>query len=132
MTLRFGDLDAVGHLNNVALLRFIESGRVDFMVDVKVGRHDELSFVLASLHCDFRAQGFYRDQLVCGTRMANIGRTSMTMEQRVWRADETVVAEARSVMVALGPDRKSPAPVPRAWRDLLENWEERSLDRGGG
>ena len=119
---RFGDLDAMGHLNNVALLRILETSRVDYMVDLGLAAHDELTYVLAHLDVDFRAQAFFGEELVCGTRVGRVGRTSITMEQRIWGPGRTV-AEARSVLVSLGPDAVTPSPVPAPWRERIGQWE---------
>ena len=124
-TVRFGDIDVMGHLNNVAQLRLLETGRVAYMVDLGLAGHDELTYVIARLESDFRQQGFFGDQLTCGSRMADIGRSSMVLEQRVWREDGTVLLEGRSVLVALGPDKVTSMPVPDRWRARIAEWERR-------
>jgi acyl-CoA thioester hydrolase len=117
---RFADLDALGHLNNVAVVTMCETGRVEFTHDAGLRDGAAPGFVLASLHVDYRAQGFYRDELALGTRAGRIGRTSITLEQRLWRpADDSTVAEATSVLVVVGEDRRTPAPVPDNWRERL-------------
>lgn len=125
--MRFGDIDAMGHLNNVALLRLLETGRVDYMVDLGLARFNELSFVLARLEVDFTAQGFFANELTCGSRVCRLGRTSMTLEQRVWRSNDTVVGEGRSILVALGPDAVTPVPLPQQWRERIAEWEPGAL-----
>lgn len=119
---RFGDLDAMGHLNNCALLQVLESARVEYMVNLGLAGPAELTYVLAHLDVDFRAQAFFGETLHCGSRTTRLGVTSFVLEQEVWRSDVTV-AEARSVMVALGPDAVSPQPVPEPWRCRIAGWE---------
>jgi acyl-CoA thioester hydrolase len=118
---RFADLDALGHLNNVAIVTMCETGRVEFTHDLGLHGSTGPGFVLASLHVDYRAQGFYRDVLTIGTRAARVGNTSITLEQRLWRpADDQTIAEATSVLVVLGEDRRTPTPVPDSWRERLD------------
>lgn len=120
LTVRFSDLDPMGHLNNVAVVRMLETGRVDYCHDQGLMGETAPSFVLAALNVRYRAQGFYRDVLHLGTRVAAVGRTSFTLAHRVWRpADEATVAEAEAVLVVLGEDRRTPAPIPDAWRARL-------------
>jgi acyl-CoA thioester hydrolase len=129
-SVRFGDLDAMGHLNNLALMRMLETGRIDYMVDLGLGTHTELTYVLASLDVDFRAQSHFRDQLLCGSRVSRIKRSSMVLAQRVWRpADDTVVAEAESVIVALGSDGATPVAIPPAWRRRIRDWEPEPVEQ---
>ena len=124
----FGDLDAMGHMNNLALLRLLETGRVGYMVDTGMARHDELTYVLARLETDFRAQGLFGDHLTCGTRITRLGRTSFTMDQRIWRDDGAVLVGSTSILVALGPDKATPIPVPDRWRAAIQDWERNLLD----
>lgn len=119
----FGDLDSMGHMNNLALLRLLETGRVGYMVDVGLAGYAELTYVLARVEADFRAQGMFGDRLTCGTRIASLGRTSFTMEQSVWREDHTVLLRGRSVLVALAEDKQTPTSVPQRWRQLITAWE---------
>lgn len=124
---RFGDVDAMKHLNNVALLRTLETGRVQYMVDLGLARFDELTFVLARLEVDFTAQAFFGEELACGSRVSQLGRTSMTLDQCVWRPDGTDVGRGRSIMVTLAADTVTPAPLPQRWRDRIAEWEPREL-----
>lgn len=124
LVVRFSDLDPLGHLNNVAVVRMLETGRVEFAHETgMVADPTAPSFVLAALHLDFRAQGFHRDELVIGTGVTRIGRTSLTLTQQLWRsADGGTIARGEAVLVVLGDDRRSPAPVPDDWRDRLAAW----------
>lgn len=123
----FADLDAMGHMNNLALLRLLETGRVDYMVDCGLASYDELTYVLVRLETDFRNQGRYGDHLTCGTRITRLGRTSFTMDQRIWRDDGAVLITSVSVFVALGPDKATPVPVPDRWREAMQDWEGSDL-----
>jgi acyl-CoA thioester hydrolase len=107
----------------VALVTMLETGRVELTHDLGLGATDgSVGFVLAALHVDFRAQGFFRDALTLGTGVARIGRTSFTLRQRLWRpADDVTIAEAESVLVVIGPDGVTPAPIPTDWRELLSS-----------
>lgn len=124
----FGDLDAMGHMNNLALLRLLETGRVGYMVHTGLAGYDELTYVLARLETDFRHQGQFGDRLTCGTRVASLGRTSFTMEQEIWRTDGTVLVRGRSVLVALSPDKATPMSVPTKWRQAIADWEQSEFE----
>ena len=128
----FGDLDAMGHMNNLALLRLLETGRVDYMVDTGLTGYEELTYVLARLETDFRKQGLFGDHLICGTRITSLGRTSFTMDQCIWRDDGSVLVGSSSILVALGPDKASPIPVPDRWRQVFQDWEHSKLEGARG
>jgi acyl-CoA thioester hydrolase len=121
-TVRFGDLDPLKHLNNVAVVTMFETARVEFTNDLGLIGGAATGFVLVSLHVDYRAQGYYRDTLALGTGVARIGRTSFTLRHRLWRTtDDATIAEGEGVLVVLGDDRKTPVPVPESWRTLLSS-----------
>lgn len=125
---RFGDLDAMGHLNNIATVQLIETGRVDYMVDLGLGTHDDLTYAIVSLQCDFRAQGYYRDLLTCGTRCSRLGRTSFVVEHEVWKSDGTTLATATTTLVSLAAtDATRSAPIPADWRRTIERFEGRDV-----
>lgn len=117
LTVRFGDLDPLGHLNNVAIVRMLETGRVEHCRELGLMEATTPTFVLVALNVTFRAQGHYRDELRVGTRVAGIGRTSFTLQQRLWRpADARTIIDGESVLVVVGEDMATPVPVPDAMR----------------
>ena len=124
---RFADLDAMGHMNNIAVLQLLETARVDYMVDLGLAIERELTYALVALQCDFRSQAFYGEVLTCGTRAARLGRSSFVLEHEIWKADDSTVAVGSGTMVTLGEDTTKSAPMPQAWRDRLEEFEQRPL-----
>lgn len=128
----FGELDAMGHMNNLSLLRLLETGRVDYMVATGLAGYDELTYVLARLETDFRKQGLYGDNLTCGTQVTALGRTSFTMDQHIWRDDGSLLIGSRSILVALAPDKATPIPVPDRWRKVIQGWAMDDLGAPSG
>jgi acyl-CoA thioesterase FadM len=127
MSVRIGHIDVFGHLNNVAVFRLLEQSRIEYSIDVGLVGWNELGLILARVDCSFRSQGFYQDMLVCGCKAVRIGRKSFTLRQEIWRADGTLIADADTVLVALGPDRVTPAQVSKEWRAKLSDWEGAAL-----
>lgn len=124
---RFADLDAMGHLNNIALVQLLETARVDYMVELGLGAHDELTYAIVSLQCDFRAQAHFHDRLTCGTRMARLGARSFVLEHEVWKQDGTTVATSTTTLVTLAEDPTRSAPIPEDWPERLERFERRPV-----
>ncbi len=54
ISVRWGDMDALGHINNAMYFRYMESARVEWLNDIglKLGHKNE-SFVLANTMCNF-------------------------------------------------------------------------------
>lgn len=126
---RWGDMDALGHVNNAVFFTYLESGRAEYFArsglfaHVGEGGHGP---ILAGIRCDFRAQVKYPDELVSCASITRLGNSSFTMVQRLVRAGsgETVAdAEASCVWLDYGTGRSQPIPdeIRRAVRDFESN-----------
>lgn len=116
-SVRFSDQDAVGHVNNVAIAAYVETGRVAFGHQLSVGGDPGSSFILARLVIDYRTQAHYPGAIRVGTRLLRVGRTSFTVGHGVFK-DETCIATAECVLVHTSDG--APAPIEGAFRDELE------------
>lgn len=124
VTVQFGDLDVLGHVNNLAYLRIAQTSRVDYLQQICGAPYNGLTYVLAQVTVDFRAQGFYKDELLCGTRISRLGTKSFDVFQQVIRmSDRQIMADVRSVMVKLADDQLTSQAIPAAWRDAIIAFE---------
>lgn len=113
---QWGDQDALGHVNNVVYLRWLESGRIALF--------DSLGFVfgspatgvypvLASATLHFRRPVTFPATVDVHSWVTKTGRTSLTMEHRVRvRGEEADAAEGTSVVVLVDPATNRPHPLP--------------------
>jgi acyl-CoA thioester hydrolase len=116
---RFGDLDAMGHVNNAVYLTYLESARTEFLLDLGlVRRLEDLAIVVARVEIDFRSPLRFRESVDVGVRPAGFGRRSFALEYRV-EADGRLAAEARSVCVTYDYERRETTPIPATWRERL-------------
>ena len=119
---RFGEIDALGHVNNVVVATYCEEARSHYF-DAVVGMAlEDLRFVVANLEVDFERPIRHGEDVVVGARATDLGRTSVTLEYEV-RADGGVAATASSVQVVVDPETREPEPVPEAWREAVATRE---------
>ena len=118
---RFNDTDMLGHLNNTSYALYAEQGRVAFMDEFRAaGALPEGVFViLARLELDFLRQVRYGDHVHVLTRVARVGRTSVTLAQEIYGEDQ-LAARAVSVVVVFDYSVQKPVPIPERARELLE------------
>ena len=117
--LRYGDLDALGHVNNAVFSTFSESGRIAFLRDRMIAPQDSgHAFVVARLTIDFVAELHYPGTVRIATRATRMGRSSMTFEQ-VMLAQDRVVARAESTVVLIDRQSRRSTPFPDAMREAL-------------
>jgi len=103
--IRFGDLDAQGHVNNAVIATYFESGRVVMFRNADLGIGvPGATFVLVRQEIDFMRELRWPGSVVIGTALAELGRSSFTMAQAIFESDQCAAA-ARATMVTL--DRNS-------------------------
>ena len=116
---RFGDLDPVGHVNNVSVARLFEEARFRFNL-----AHDckppiaGLGAVLVSIQIDFAGEIFHPAdlQIYCG--VDRIGRSSWDIHQLATQHGEAV-AICGATLVCFG-DRRA-QPMPTSWRSGMSS-----------
>lgn len=120
---RFNDTDMLGHLNNTSYALYAEQGRVAFMDGFReAGALPEGVFViLARIELDFLRQVRYGDRVHVLTRVAKLGRTSMTLAQDIF-GNDALAARAVSVVVVFDYAAQRPVPIPERARGLLESY----------
>lgn len=120
-TIRFGDTDRLGHVNNAVFATYFEMGRTALFFDPErptipaAGR----GFILAHLAIDFRAELRWPGRVDIGTGVVKLGTSSFTLRQAVFK-DGMLAATATAVMVAFDLDSRRPVPLPEATRRALD------------
>ena len=95
-TVRFRDVDALGHVNNAAYLTYLEQARIAFLAPMGA---DQTGMILARAEIDFRAQVGFGERVETEVRPLAVGTKSFELAYTL-RVGETVVAEAKTVLVA--------------------------------
>jgi len=112
--LRYADTDRQGHVNNAVFATFLETGRVEILYDPAAPlAEDDASFVIAKLSVDFKAEIRWPGEVVIGTRVGRVGRSSVTLEQAIFQQD-TCVALAETVIVQMDERTRRSRPLGAA------------------
>jgi acyl-CoA thioester hydrolase len=133
---RFGDTDAMGHVNNAVYLTYIETARVAWWAEITgepiirdPGRSESL--ILAEADVAFRAPIFFGDAVVVETRATRIGRSSVHVEHRLTAASDgqrpRLAATCSSVIVRYDYVHERPVPFSAETIDRIERSEGTSL-----
>ena len=87
--IRFGDTDALGHVNNAVYLAYFEMARGGYYTAV-VGHPfghgpeaDRRTYVIAEAHVTYRTPALYGEALTCACRVGWLGRSSFSLEYRL-------------------------------------------------
>jgi acyl-CoA thioester hydrolase len=125
----FRDLDAMGHVNNVAFLAFMEDARVQYWRALKRERGlKEINFILAEITCRYLSPAYFGETLVIGIRARNLGNKSFQFEYCIEEmASGRLVAEGRSVQVMYDYKLKQSRFIDETMRDAVAALEKMTL-----
>jgi acyl-CoA thioester hydrolase len=116
---RWTDFDTLGHVTHAAYPVFLDEAR-DAVLTATVGPFSEFAWVIAHVSLDYKreiVQG--TREVVVRSRIAEVGRTSLTFEQEVLGPDGDVAAACRSVLVAWDRGTRAARPIDERERALL-------------
>jgi acyl-CoA thioester hydrolase len=106
VSLRWRDVDALGHVNHAVFLTYLEEGRDAFYVQA-LGRDPH--YVVARVEIDFRAEVRYTDrQLRVRIEVERVGTTSLTTREAVLTPAGATATEARVVTVLWDSSARKP------------------------
>lgn len=115
-TVRFRDLDGMGHVNNAVFSTYLEQARLAWF-----GESDKLPLedvILARTEIDFRSPVAWGETVEIGVRPSRLGTKSFELAYEL-RSGGRTVAEAKSVLVGYDYERGESIPIPDRWRKRL-------------
>ena len=120
---QWGDMDALGHVNNAVYFTWFESARIALFerVGLAITGVPEVGPILAHTRCDFLAPVRYPGEVLAGTRIERLGTTSFTMEYEAALAGEPErpVARGQGVVVLIDYRDGSKVELSASLRDAL-------------
>lgn len=120
--MRWGDMDAVGHLNNTYYFRYMEQIRVEWLDSI--GHPIDpagIGPVLGSTSCTFKREFSYPATVVVTTEVEKVGRSSLKLRHhfRIEGDAETVYAVGEATLVWVDYQAGKTVSIPEAIRERL-------------
>ena len=116
----WGEMDALGHVNNAHIFRWFETARIETMraMGVALETTSGVGPILAETGCTYHAPIRAPVEVIVGTRVGRMGRTSVRIEHGVALASDPsrLVAEGYAVAVWLDYRTGKPVPLPEVFR----------------
>ncbi len=115
---RFGDLDAMRHLNNVAFLQFFESARIAYITTLVPSHRPtepegDWGLIFAECHINYRSPAFYDEEIRTHVRPEQLKRSSVRMAfLMASETDGRVLAEGWGALVGYDYVAGRAAPLP--------------------
>lgn len=124
---RYGDIDAQGHLNHAKFFTFMEQARMFYLR--AVGLWDLRDFahigvIVAEAECGYKQPVHLGETVSVAVRVPKIGNKSLIMEYRLTDAGTGAEkAIGHTVLVAYDYASNQSVPVPAEWREKISQFE---------
>lgn len=121
---RWGDMDAYGHVNNTVYFRFLEQARCEWLeqVGVRVRPDEAVGPVIINASCTFLIPVNYPSTVLVKMYVGEPGRSSvMTWYELFVEGDERLYAEGAAKTVWMDMRTGKSAPIPDFIRALFED-----------
>jgi acyl-CoA thioester hydrolase len=119
----WGDMDAFQHVNNTASIKWFESSRIKLLENPEFTallKTEGVAPILASVSCSYRRQLHYPDTVHVGSRVSQLGRSSMTLQHALVSEEQNRIAsDGESVIVCFDYRTQKPVRISDALRDAV-------------
>lgn len=124
MPIRWGDMDALGHVNNTVFFRYMEQVRMSWFEQLALaGLGDGHGPVIVNASMEFLRQLHYPGDIIGRMSVAKPGRSSFDTGFELVRADapHTLYARGHARCVWIDYAAGKSVPLPARLRELLEH-----------
>ncbi|WP_082968585.1 acyl-CoA thioesterase [Perlucidibaca aquatica] len=119
----WGDMDALGHVNNVVYFKYLENTRLTMMESMGIFPRlfeEGTGLVIADAHCRYKAPVVYPDTLHIGVRAELIGEDRVRFHYALFSESlQRVAAEAETIQVCVSPQTGRKTAMPEWFRESL-------------
>jgi acyl-CoA thioester hydrolase len=128
----FSDTDAQGIVYYGRYFPYIDLARVEYLrmlglLGMEIGERG-VEFVTRAGTIEYHAPAVFDDELEVFIRIARIGRTSLTYEFAVYRAqDDLLMVTGRQTLVLVDLDERKPCEIPQELRETIRAFEGRDV-----
>jgi acyl-CoA thioester hydrolase len=120
--IRWGDMDAMGHVNNTVYFRYLEIARIDWIRSIGCEPDPRGEGpVIVNAFCNFHKQLEYPGDAVVKMYASDPGRSSFESWATISRTDdpEVIYASGGATTVWVDFPKQKSAPLPQVFRALL-------------
>lgn len=122
---RFGDMDSLNHINNVATARFFEEARVRFSMRLRersilLDLHQETRIVTAEVAMRYLREIFYPEPVVVALAVLRVGNSSYQVGCGMFQHGHCV---ALSDAVLVRSEKNGPTPLPDELKQIMAEYQ---------
>ncbi len=131
--MRLADTDNVGHLNNAAYIKFIETVRTEWQAFVMNGREflnsGKWGWILGEIRIKFKKEAYLSDEIIVMMWSSKIGNKSWEFSYVLTNSKDDIIAIAQTSHVAYDYNNRKSILIPTNIKSDLEKrvgdrWDE--------
>ena len=121
---RFGDLDAMRHHNNVVFLRYFETARIAYLREIVPSHdpahpeNDEFGLIFAECHINYRSPVYFDEELATECRIGEVRRSAFRVDFTM-KVGDRMAAEGYGWLVGFDYGAEKATPLPAAFANAL-------------
>jgi acyl-CoA thioester hydrolase len=121
IAVRWGDMDAMGHVNNTVYFRYMEQARISWF-DTLVPRDEawkSTGIVIANATCNFKRPINYPGTVEVKLSVGPAGGSSIATFYEL-TVDESLCADGAATVVFIDMQKQKPVRIPEKIREALQ------------
>ena len=122
-SVRWGDMDAMGHVNNTMYFKYMEHGRIEWLSEIGfLHLPNGQAPVIANAFCNFKRQLKYPDVVLMKLYVSNPARVTFDAWTTLERVEEpgVICAAGGATVLWIDTQREKAASLPEALRALID------------
>ena len=121
ISVRWRDMDSMGHVNNAKYISYLEEARVRWMLGVDgVSMTDRIAPVVAATNVNYRLPIVWPNDILVELFVERLGNSSVTIGHRIVAEDGTLHCDGHAVTVWIDRRTGKSRPLPDGVRRVSE------------
>lgn len=118
ISVRWRDMDSMGHVNNAKYVSYLEEARVRWILDIPgVSMTDRIAPVVAANNINYRRPLAWPNDILVELYVDRLGTSSVTIGHRIVDQDGVLYCDGNVVVVWMDTHTGKSAPLPDAVRN---------------
>lgn len=117
-SIAWGDMDALGHVNNARYFDYFQEARIDWLRELKISMTENTGPVVVHVGCTYLKPVVYPAIVTLRSKIHSMGNSSITMEHDLYQ-DEVLMAQGTSKVVWVDYTQGKSVPLPEIMRAIF-------------
>ena len=129
-SIRFSDIDAVGHVNNATYLTYFEDARLHYWKDAIGWDFEKCGIIVGRSEINYLKQVTLFDKITCYVRVVRIGNSSFDVMHVLVKETATgheICTTGKTVCICYDYSAKKSTPIPQIERNRMIEYDEPRL-----